>query len=54
MPTNSDYEFQKQVWKEKARKAKIVPHKYTTLSGAPVEMLYTPEDVAHFDFVNDI
>ncbi|MBS4028605.1 MAG: methylmalonyl-CoA mutase family protein [Ignavibacteriales bacterium] len=54
MNTTGDYEFQKQVWQEKARKAKIVPHKYTTISGEPIETLYTPDDIAHLDYVNDI
>jgi len=54
MTTNGDYEFQKQVWNEKARKAKIIPHKYTTVSGEPIEMLYTPDDVAHLDYTRDI
>jgi methylmalonyl-CoA mutase N-terminal domain/subunit len=54
MHTNGDYEFQKQVWQEKARKAKIVPHKYTTISGEPIEMLYTPDDVAHLDYIKDV
>ncbi|MBM4166410.1 MAG: methylmalonyl-CoA mutase [Ignavibacteria bacterium] len=54
MTTNGDYEFQKQVWQEKARKAKIIPHKYTTISGEPIETLYTPDDVTHLDYTRDI
>ncbi|MEK7264174.1 MAG: methylmalonyl-CoA mutase family protein [Bacteroidota bacterium] len=52
--TNDNYEHAKQVWQNKAKKSKIIPYKYTTLSGEPIEMLYTPDDIAHLDFVNDV
>lgn len=54
--THSSEEFnkQKKTWDEKVRTAKLRPVKFTTVSGEPIEILYTPEDTAQIDFENDI
>jgi len=41
-------------WKEKAAKVKSLPVKFTTVSGEPIEPLYTPEDIAHLNYLTDI
>ncbi len=51
-----DEEFSKRKaeWQAKADKTKTRPVKFTTVSGEPVDMLYTPEDIAGMDFQNDL
>src|SRR2546426_2612078 len=44
----------KQNWLDKAGRAKTRPLKFTTVSGEPIEMLYTPDDIAHLNFLSDI
>jgi len=43
-------------WEEKTAKQQKTPDKktYTTLSGIPVNTLYTPVDTAHIDYLRDI
>jgi methylmalonyl-CoA mutase N-terminal domain/subunit len=42
-------------WEEKAKKGGIIPDdQYTTVSGAPINMLYTPLDSRGIDFGRDI
>ncbi|HHH80213.1 MAG TPA: methylmalonyl-CoA mutase, partial [Thermoplasmatales archaeon] len=46
-------------WKEKSYKEYLKKHperkkRFTTLSGLDVKALYTPEDVAHLDYLKDI
>lgn len=45
---------EKKAWTEKAKDVKSLPVKFTTVSGEPIEMLYTPEDVAHINYLSDI
>ena len=41
-------------WEEKVRGNKIRPVKFTTVSGEPVDMLYTPENTAQMNFETDL
>ena len=56
MATNHSEESKKakQSWLGKAAKAKTLPLKFTTVSGEPIEMLYTPDDIAQLNFLSDI
>jgi len=46
---------EKKKWEHNVRSAgRMREAVFTTVSGAPVEMLYTPDDIAHLDFVRDI
>ncbi len=49
-----EFERRKREWESKANESKIRPVKFTTVSGEPVEMLYTPEHTAQMDFENEI
>ena len=44
----------KKQWAEKAKSAKTLTIKFTTVSGEPIEMLYTPDDIAHINYLSDI
>jgi methylmalonyl-CoA mutase, N-terminal domain len=44
----------KKQWLENTKKVKTIPGKYTTVSGEPIEPLYTPDDIAHLDYMNEI
>jgi methylmalonyl-CoA mutase N-terminal domain/subunit len=44
----------KKQWAEKAQSAKTLPIKFTTVSGEPIEMLYSPDDIAHLNYLSDI
>ena len=44
----------KEKWAAKARSAKTLPVKFTTVSGESIEMLYTPDDVAEINYLSDI
>jgi methylmalonyl-CoA mutase N-terminal domain/subunit len=41
-------------WGAKAARARTLPLKFTTVSGEPIELLYTPEDIAHINYLHDI
>lgn len=42
-------------WANKAKKSGLQrPVKFTTVSGEPIEMLYTPNDIAHINYLADI
>src|SRR3989304_183576 len=46
---------EKRRWLEKAGKSPIRGGiKFTTVSGEPIEMLYTPDDIAAMDFLEDV
>ncbi len=49
-----EFKRRKREWESKANGSKTRPVKFTTVSGEPVDMLYTPEDTARMDFDNDI
>ncbi|MBI3194330.1 MAG: methylmalonyl-CoA mutase, partial [Ignavibacteriae bacterium] len=49
-----DIQFEKQKWAAKAAATSSRQVKFTTVSGEPIEMLYTPDDIAHIDYLNDI
>ncbi len=44
----------KKSWREKTGEVKSLPLKFTTVSGEPIEMLYTPDDIAHINYLTDI
>src|SRR5712671_4217094 len=44
----------KRTWAQKARTAKTLPLKFTTVSGEPIDLLYTPDDIAHLNYLSDI
>jgi methylmalonyl-CoA mutase, N-terminal domain len=44
----------KKQWADSAKKMKNIQKKYTTVSGEPIEPLYTPDDIAHIDYMNEI
>ncbi len=57
MKTNGhdEYSAAKKAWSEKAAKAsRSGQAKFTTVSGEPIELLYTPEDIAHINALHDI
>jgi len=43
----------KKIWEEKARTAKTLPVKFTTVSDEPIEMLYTPSEIQDFNYLAD-
>ncbi|MBI4810081.1 MAG: methylmalonyl-CoA mutase family protein [Ignavibacteriales bacterium] len=45
---------EKKKWVDKTDKVKSLPVKFTTVSGEPIEMLYTPDDIAHLNYLTDI
>lgn len=45
---------QKQTWKSKLEMSKTRPVKFTTISGEPIEILYTPDDVEKINYLSDI
>ncbi len=46
---------EKKRWVENAAKSsRQLQTKFTTVSGEPIELLYTPEDVAHLNYLSDI
>lgn len=56
MSTNHTDEIRsaKKKWSAKAASAKTLPVKFTTVSGESIEMLYTPDDIAHINYLTDI
>jgi len=56
MKTNDMDEIKsaKKSWSNKVSKIKSLPLKFTTVSGEPIEMLYTPDDIAHINYLTDI
>jgi methylmalonyl-CoA mutase N-terminal domain/subunit len=44
----------KKQWASKAGSMKTLPVKFTTVSGEPIEMLYTPDDVAQQNYLSEI
>ena len=45
----------KEVWSSKAAESsRQLQTKFTTISGEPIELLYTPEDIAHINYLSDI
>lgn len=44
----------KRDWAAKTGSMKTLPVKFTTISGEPIEMLYTPEDIAGINYLSDI
>lgn len=46
---------EKQIWAGKAAKSsRQLQAKFTTVSGEPIELLYTPDDIAHINYLTDI
>ena len=46
--------MKKEEWDEKQKTCKERDFKFTTVSGLPIKVLYTPEDVADMDYARDI
>jgi len=44
----------RKAWAQKASASKQLPVRFTTVSGEPIELLYTPEDIAHINALHDI
>ena len=44
----------KKGWTDKANRVKSLPVRFTTVSGEPIEMLYTPDDIAKINYLSDI
>jgi methylmalonyl-CoA mutase, N-terminal domain len=42
------------VWAAKAKASRELQTKFTTVSGEPIELLYTPDDIAHINALHDI
>ncbi len=49
---SSEIRSAKSKWAEKL--SKTLPLKFTTVSGKPIEILYTPDDIAHINYLADI
>ncbi|MGC8595960.1 MAG: acyl-CoA mutase large subunit family protein [Candidatus Kryptoniota bacterium] len=45
---------QKEEWKSRAQGLKTRPVKFTTISGEPVDILYTPDDIEKINYLSDI
>lgn len=46
---------EKKHWAEKsAKSSRQLQTKFTTVSGEPIELLYTPDDIAHINYLSDI
>lgn len=45
---------EKVLWSSKAKSSRTLPLKFTTVSGEDVDLLYTPDDVAHINYLHDI
>ena len=41
-------------WENNVKNARLMPVKFTSLSGTPIDILYTPEDLAQLNFDQDI
>ncbi len=56
MGTNhlDDVRSAKKQWADKASKVKSLPIKFTTVSDEPIEMLYTPDNISHINYLSDI
>ncbi len=52
--STDEFKRLKKEWQDKTSGGRLRPVKFTTVSGEPVEMLYTPDDIAEIDFENDI
>ncbi|OYV85441.1 MAG: methylmalonyl-CoA mutase, partial [Ignavibacteriae bacterium 37-53-5] len=48
--STEEFKKRKKDWEEKSGTSKLRPVRFTTVSGEPIEMLYTPDDTAEIDF----
>ncbi len=53
-PPASNYDESKREWEIRNAAARTTGMKFTTLSGEPVDALYTPDDVVGMDFQRDV
>lgn len=51
---SDEFEKRRAAWEKKAGSNKLRGAKFTTVSGEPVKMLYTPEDTEQIDFESEI
>jgi len=49
-----DFRSARNVWAAKAKASRELQTKFTTVSGEPIELLYTPDDIAHINALHDI
>jgi len=49
-----DFRSSKKKWEEGMKRVPALPLKFTTVSGEPIGMLYTPEDVSRINYLSDI
>jgi methylmalonyl-CoA mutase N-terminal domain/subunit len=49
-----DIRSSRKQWNAKSKSIKTLPIKFTTVSGEKIEMLYTPDDIAHLNYLTDI
>jgi len=49
-----DIRSEKGRWRDASAKVKTLPLRFTTVSDEPVEMLYTPDDIAHLNYLSDM
>ncbi len=52
--STEEFKKRKLKWEENVKGNRLRPAKFTTVSGEPVEMLYTPEDTSDMDFERDL
>lgn len=52
--TNNEYRKAKSEWEKKVKEVKPRQAKFTTVSGESIEALYTPDDIAHINYLTDI
>ncbi|MCK5573590.1 MAG: methylmalonyl-CoA mutase, partial [Bacteroidetes bacterium] len=53
--STEDFRSRKAAWSAAARKTNALrPVKFTTVSGEPVEMLYSPEDIQNINYLAEI
>jgi len=53
--SNDDFRNKKTTWKAVATDpAKTRPVKFTTVSGEDVDLMYTPDDISHLNYLHDI
>ncbi len=51
---DNGYQHQKKKWEEKARAAKTTGMKFTSVSGEPIQILYSEDEVAHINYLHDL
>ncbi len=50
----NDFRSEKERWLKSAAGVRTLPLRFTTVSDEPVEMLYTPDEISEFNYLNDL